>query len=250
VTLPRPWRAAPPQLPPQLARALGASPGEPRQTDLEALASRLSGALGVPLTAPSLGIAAQVAGVTAKPTLAIVSSLAIGVAVGVGLSAVVSLSLRQSDPAPSVHSSASARSLPDATPSAPQPAPRTEPVASAASAPLVLSPRPRVAAGPQLAPPLADPLAAMESELSLLRQARAALASEPSRALALCDEHARSFGNGALVQEREVIAIDALVHSGRLREARERGRDFSLLYPSSAHAPRLEALLGKAAEKK
>jgi hypothetical protein len=73
------------------------------------------------------------------------------------------------------------------------------------------------------------------SEAALLGAAQAALRSDPGRALALVQEHRRRFAGGALVQEREVIAIEALSRLGRTDEARSRARGFEQAYPGSAH---------------
>jgi hypothetical protein len=82
------------------------------------------------------------------------------------------------------------------------------------------------------------------SEAGLLLQARQALAASPAQALAHCNEHQRHYARGALVQEREVIVIEALTRLGRRDEAAERLRRFVQAYPSSAYRPRLEALVG------
>ena len=82
-----------------------------------------------------------------------------------------------------------------------------------------------------------------ESEVALLQRAQAALGASPAQALAITDEHQRRFRGGILGQEREVIAINALVRLGRSGEARSRATRFLTSYPRSAHRPRLEALL-------
>jgi hypothetical protein len=84
---------------------------------------------------------------------------------------------------------------------------------------------------------------AAETELSLLARAQASLSSDPADALSLANEHERRFGAGALAQEREVIAIGALVHLGRVAEARARAARFHALYPTSAHGRRVDVLL-------
>ena len=78
------------------------------------------------------------------------------------------------------------------------------------------------------------------SESALLAQAQAALQSNPSRALALTREHKRRFPNGALAQEREVIAIEALKRMGDGESARKRAKDFENSYPGSAHRRKVE----------
>jgi hypothetical protein len=80
-------------------------------------------------------------------------------------------------------------------------------------------------------------------EGALLLQARRALASDPSAALALTQEHARRFPTGDLVPEREVLAIEALVGLGRRPEARARLDAFERRFPQSLHITRLERLL-------
>lgn len=117
-----------------------------------------------------------------------------------------------------------ARSLPLAAPKGrsatalPEPAVETAPVAPAAAA----------------APP---------SEGALLLRARQALPSDPASALELADEAGRRFPYGALSPEREVLAIEALAHLGRLPSARARFAAFRARYPQSPHLARLESLL-------
>lgn len=243
MSTPRPWRSASQLLPPELTRALGAPSGEPTQADLQALASRLSGALGVPLAAPPVAPVSEVTAAAAKTAWSIGTSLWVGGAVGVGLSTVLALSFPIESSPKRATGLTLAKSVAVATPSAAE----GKSTAPPAVTPPRLVPTVSARAVNPASSSSVSPLAVTESELSLLGQARSALAHDPSRALALCDEHGRSFRNGALVQEREVIAIDALVRSGRLREARERARRFRLEFPSSAHAPRLATLLGNAA---
>jgi hypothetical protein len=80
-------------------------------------------------------------------------------------------------------------------------------------------------------------------ELKLLESAQDALRSNPSKALALCSDHARRFPHGSFVQERESIAIEALARSGRKPEARARFERFKNAFPGSSHKPKLEALV-------
>lgn len=75
------------------------------------------------------------------------------------------------------------------------------------------------------------------SESALLEQARAALARNPERALALTREHQRRFPQGALAQEREVIAIHALEGLNRQRDAQRRAQGFEASFPGSPHRP-------------
>ncbi|AKV00300.1 hypothetical protein AKJ09_06963 [Labilithrix luteola] len=83
-----------------------------------------------------------------------------------------------------------------------------------------------------------------ESEVAYLRRAQASLNMNPTRALALADEHPSRFPEGVLAQEREVIAIDALVKLRRTAEARTRAGAFRSRYPSSAHLARVLSAVG------
>lgn len=81
------------------------------------------------------------------------------------------------------------------------------------------------------------------SELSLLRDARVALSSSPAHALALAEDHARLYPSGKLTQERELIAISALVALGRSSAARQRAVAFEHAFPSSPYRKQLSDLL-------
>jgi len=82
--------------------------------------------------------------------------------------------------------------------------------------------------------------AAQLSEAELLEQARAALRGDPARALARANEHRRRFPGGVLVQEREVIAIQALRQLGRSSEADQRTESFKKAFPGSAFQRKLK----------
>jgi hypothetical protein len=77
-------------------------------------------------------------------------------------------------------------------------------------------------------------------EAELLERAQAALASRPKDALALTREHQRRFPRGLLVQEREVIAIEALNRLGQKRAASAKAAEFEERYRGSVHQPRLD----------
>lgn len=81
------------------------------------------------------------------------------------------------------------------------------------------------------------------SELMLLERAADVLRANPAAALALADQHATRFASGDLAQEREVIAIEALVRLNRRDDARARASRFFTAFPSSAHRLRVHALL-------
>jgi hypothetical protein len=83
-----------------------------------------------------------------------------------------------------------------------------------------------------------------EAELALLRRALASLQSHPKQSLDLVAEHERLYAQGIFGQEREVIAIDALLALQQTSAAEARARAFLAHYPRSAHAPRIRTLLG------
>lgn len=90
----------------------------------------------------------------------------------------------------------------------------------------------------------AFPDSGRSSEIALLNQAHRSLAGDPRAALSLAEEHAREFPNGALAQEREFIAIQALLGLGRQSEALARADRFRARFPGSAHIRRLDILFG------
>lgn len=110
--------------------------------------------------------------------------------------------------------------------------------------------RPRVSAAP---PPTAAAAAMAEArprdrsqaEFALIRRAQSALASDPAAALAAVEEHARTFPDGELVQEREVSAVEALASLGRKEEARTRAQGLLARFPRTPYVARLERALGE-----
>jgi hypothetical protein len=84
-----------------------------------------------------------------------------------------------------------------------------------------------------------------ESEIALLRDARATLAVDPAEALAITDRHRTAFPRGSLGQEREIIAITALVKLGRTDAAQNRAERFRAAHPTSAYLVQLERILPK-----
>jgi hypothetical protein len=100
---------------------------------------------------------------------------------------------------------------------------------------------PHASVGARDVPAEDDPTA----EVKLLERAQDALRSRPADALALCTEHERRFPRGMLAQEREVIAIEALVKEGRIPDATARADRFAAAHPSSTHQRRIDALLGR-----
>ena len=87
--------------------------------------------------------------------------------------------------------------------------------------------------------------AARPDELSMITQAQA-LRDQPRAALKLLKQHAAWYPHGMLAQEREVLAVEALLASGQLEAGKRRAARLEAEYPTSAHLPRVRALLEKA----
>lgn len=119
------------------------------------------------------------------------------------------------------------------------PAPASQPAPPAVAEPEAA---PSVEARP--APSSAKNTAAKPDEATLLEQARRALATDPQRALAITRRHQALYPHGVLVQEREVIAIEALRRLGREGQASDRANSFEKSYPDSAHRRAVEKGLG------
>ena len=101
--------------------------------------------------------------------------------------------------------------------------------------------RPRAAAGPSTTAP--SPATRLREETTLIRDARQALrAGDAARALRILDECRRLFPAGVLQQERERLAIEALIKDGRAAEASARAAAFLRKYPDSPHAGEIRAL--------
>ncbi|WP_394845988.1 hypothetical protein LZC95_00810 [Pendulispora brunnea] len=143
-----------------------------------------------------------------------------------------------------------------ATHPADAPRPHVAVVASAAPAPPPPRPRESAPSQPEVAvlPKAPDKVvsapktsrakeAPVESEVELLRRAQDQLQADPKRALGLCEVHKEQYPNGDLAQEREVLAIDALLRLHRRSDAEARAERFDRAYPTSAHRRRIDTLL-------
>jgi hypothetical protein len=102
--------------------------------------------------------------------------------------------------------------------------------------------RPRPARASKVEPALSP---SPPSELDLIRRAET-LRGSPARLLAVLDEHARFYPDGMLAQEREVLAIEALVAEGQRGAAEQRASRMAQRYPGSAHLRRVRVLLDRA----
>jgi len=83
---------------------------------------------------------------------------------------------------------------------------------------------------------------ALAREVRRLAELRAEADADPARALDAVERDGRDFRGGALGEDREAIAIDALVALGRTDEAKRRASAFVAAYPRSTHAKRMRGL--------
>lgn len=113
---------------------------------------------------------------------------------------------------------------------------------------LAVAPSPPPAPGPSAtgAPVVAARTAARRiAEHRLLDDARGALsAGRIDDALMYVAAHEREFADGGMIEERELIAVEAHSRAGRRDEARARGERFLARWPGSLYAARVRALLG------
>lgn len=140
--------------------------------------------------------------------------------------------------------------LPSASIAPPEEAPEapTAREAPTVEAPIVEAP---IAEAPASAPPplppphvkrAAEPPSTLREEQVLLDTARAALVSQrASDALSSLEHHARAFPSGELAEQREALAVQALVLSGDLAAARTRAAAFKKKYPQSVFLAGVEA---------
>jgi hypothetical protein len=129
------------------------------------------------------------------------------------------------------------RALPEPPPAQPARRPRAQQPKVAPTDPAAAAP----AGVPALTAEHADPAA----ELTLLTRARRLAAAAPAEALSLTAEHAEKYPRGVFMEERELIAVEALAHAGRAEEARTRASAFLAAHPRSAHGERMRVIVQK-----
>jgi len=149
------------------------------------------------------------------------------------------------------------------TPPVPPPPPPPPPVAQQVAPPAPTAPaEPAIATvSPADLPTARDPITpasarsnvrepspeqAEGEEIALLARAHEALPGRPTDSLALCREHEQRFVSGHFAQEREAVAIEALVYLNRKPEAERRFASFLARYPTSSHRGHLEDLFAVA----
>jgi hypothetical protein len=135
-----------------------------------------------------------------------------------------------------------------APPELPAPTPSAEP--APADAIEERRPRPASTSIPapnlELAEPASRPAASGDGFELVDRAQRALSRSDFPGALAAAEEHARLHPQGAFTEEREAIAIEALVGSAHLSAARDRFARFVAAFPSSGYRARLSVLVDPA----
>jgi hypothetical protein len=101
---------------------------------------------------------------------------------------------------------------------------------------------PRQPSRPSNAPAAPAPLPTDEATL-LSRAFDALQRGQANSVLAATAQHEREFPHGALIEEREVLAIKALIALGRAGEAEQRLEAFEERFPRSTHRQRLRSML-------
>lgn len=201
--------------------------------------ARLTASLGAALPPGAL-----VAGSAAKTFGAKAVAAMVGAGIAAGVVAGVVGSRLTAPRGPEIQSGETTAALPSASASASSSS-SSVPLAPSASAPL---PEPsRLPPVATVAVPIATAgtPAPVPSETALLDRGHQALRSQnPAAALAAAEEHARAYPRGTFAQEREVIAIEALVALGRRPEAAKRAARFRAAFPGSAHQARIDSLVG------
>ncbi len=134
-----------------------------------------------------------------------------------------------------------------------QPAPAIAPAVPVEAAPVAPPSPAEIPAVPTRPPTITKPAPPKRpagiDETTLLDHAHRALqAGEASKSLRLVADHERSFPEGAMSEEREAIAIEALHKLGRGDEARQRLDSFVVWYPRSPYVRRLAALVSPTTE--
>ena len=152
-----------------------------------------------------------------------------------------------------VSSTRAGSAQPAATPTSAAAAPQSAPTASAPEPAWTVVP-----SAPPPAPPAAPRTddsrgdrgkdAALASERALIDMARTAVArGEGEAALAALGRHEKEFPRGRLAEEREWLAVQALVQTGATDQAKQRAARFREAYPHSLMLAALDQVLAPSA---
>ena len=238
------------ELPARLSRALETMPAEEASSEqLALLAAKVRGALEAQPAERSPANTRRRTRSTSRRVASLVVTFAAGAAAGVAVATGLFLGFQRSWP----HATAPVPSVPAsialphaASASEPYPAPTPAEPPSFPSAAVAMSSKPAgssTASAHALGKPSQAGPEPSQDELALVARAQEALARTPGAALSLVAEHERTFPRGALGQECEVIAIDALLRLGRTTEAEARAGRFHQRFPTSALGRRVDVLL-------
>jgi hypothetical protein len=81
------------------------------------------------------------------------------------------------------------------------------------------------------------------AELRILNDALDALRTDPQKTLTLCDDHAKRYATSPLAQDRESLAVRALLALGRTDDAKKRAEAFQKAFPDSPLEGEIEEAL-------
>jgi hypothetical protein len=130
------------------------------------------------------------------------------------------------------------------TTSAPSPVAEAAPTRPTPARPRRHVAEPKVAvAAPAPVVDMAKATDSLAREVPLIDEGRAALATAPSRALAVLETHRREFPRGQLAAEREFLAVQALLQMNHTADAKKRAEELGVHYPSSSYAARAARLI-------
>ena len=215
------------------------SPADPDAARLAKISAGIAERIGAPPpqppsspppgnTAPGAPVAT---GIASKAPFVLLAAVAVAGLIAIG-------SMSKNDPAPAPAPQAKVVETPSAPVAEPAPSPLGISLNDLPNAPAV----PAKSAAPAKVDAPALPT---QEEIALIGQAHDALRSNPAAALALCKQHETKFSSGHFAQEREAVAIEALVYLNRKDEAQKRFAAFDHQYPSSSHRVHLETLLAR-----
>ncbi len=240
----------------------------PGQGDLDRLAKRLSPLVGVSmgdLSVPGhdLGLGLGTAPVNPPGFASPLGAAGKGTLVKLGMSSLAKIMVAASIVSagvvwwalPSTEVTERPRSIAAPAPAAPaapikphvQPAATTPEAEVESVAEPIEAAEPRVKRARVAAPKIMEVPAANPSEIDLIRRAEG-LRAEPEQSLRALNEHARLYPTGMLSQEREVLAIEALLASAQRPAAEARAKALAAAHPGSAHLRRVRVLLGAGTE--
>ena len=174
-------------------------------------------------------------------TLKTIPWLVLAFAAGGGTGAAIHARVAMPEVPPMTAASVTATAAPAAP--VPVPVPVPEPTSAISLAPPEPSRTP-VALPARTSAPSSSPDVALAAERALIERARMALArGQSGAALEAVDAHAKGYPRGRLAEEREAIAVQALVQGGRTADARARADRFRATYPNSVFGAAVDTVV-------